>query len=158
MRKVTFIVFGIFLACFVHATKAMDEDRAKVEGIVLLELIKNKHAAPLVVVDMRAAEIEQIQAATPMLRNRLMSRRQFKTRYGTWKNAPPGSLDISISIAEISPLQAVILAGSPMIGTSGSRDRFTLKKLMGRWVIVKRDSNYETAKARFAKSAMLETT
>ena len=128
-----------------HSGRTSTEDRAEIEGVVLLDLVKNRAAAPLIVVDLATSEVENIRRATAALRNKLMSRPEFLRKYRSWANAPRGSAEFSLTIDEIQPRRAIVLAGTPMIGVSGSRDRFTLSKRRAKWIIIRREANYQVA-------------
>jgi hypothetical protein len=137
---------GLALLAFAASANAVDqraENRAQAEATVIVELMRDDTGP--IVVDLPPADITAIKTASPQLSQRLLTRHEFDRKYRGWKSAPKGTSDISISVVRIDSNSAVIVAGSPLIGVSGSRDRFVLKKQRGKWRIVHRDRNYEVA-------------
>jgi hypothetical protein len=118
------------------------QDRAKAEGTVIFEMLKERSdMVKIVTVDLPTHEVALIRQAVPELAKMLLSTAEA----GPPRKVPRSRAEISLSVIKIDSIDATILAGTPLIGLSGSRDRFILKRKGGRWQIVRRDRNYEMA-------------
>jgi hypothetical protein len=161
MRNTIWLSVGIIgVSVVAHGSEIRTADRAQVQGVVLLELMKDDRSVPVVVVDVPAQDLQAIMRTTPALRNKLISKEQFQAKYGSWKKAPLRGSEYSLRIETISASHATVMAGEPLIGVSGSQDRFILRKVWGKWTVVKRLRNQEMANLRqpFPKLCLLLNT
>jgi hypothetical protein len=145
--KLPYLICLSFLttAHYAHCSDAVGGRRAQAEGVVIREFAKGYANNKLIVLDLPFDEVQRIGQATPELRNKLISQKEFIARYKSWKNAPDGADEITIQVVSMGPKTAVVLAGTPFISLSGSTDRFSLKWRSGHWIITKRQRGYEIA-------------
>jgi len=143
--KLSYLICLSFLttAHCADCSDAVAEQRAQAEGVVVREFAKDYANNKLILLNLPFDEVQRIGQATPELRNKLISKKKFMARYKSWKNAPDGADEITIQVLSMGPKTAVIIAGTPFISLSGSRDRFKWRS--GHWIITKRQRGYEIA-------------
>jgi len=146
LRRYTLLSVLVFAGVVVARTGVASEDRARAEGAVILEMLKGRsNVLNVLTIDLPNREVSLIRQLVPQPAKILRSTTEAKST-----SEPPGRLsessaEISVTVIEIDSARATILAGTALIGLSGSRDRFLLKKQNGRWVVIRRDRNYEVA-------------
>jgi len=113
-------------------------NRAQAEGVVLHELEKVYHPKYVLVVYLPTEEVEKIAKNTPNLSHKIISKAEYDAKYKHSDQAPE-TCSVTLETVELSNSSALILGGVPFYSLSGWQDKFYLKKVQGKWTIVKRE-------------------
>jgi hypothetical protein len=116
-------------------------DRSQVEAAALLVLAGERSPEPYIIVNLPSTEVAAIKKQAPSLNN-LMSEKEFYSKFRNPKQRP-GYFALTVEIVKLTQRDAVVLAGTPFVSLSGSRDRFVLRKVRGHWRIISREKDYE---------------
>jgi hypothetical protein len=142
--KCRFLLFATVLtvasACIANGVNSLQADRAAVEAAVIQTLSRNwSQRADLVITDLQRNDVEQIRQLLPELRHRLFSEGEFRSLVSRHSARFKNSIAVSVEVVQVNRIRAEVVAGTPLSGLSGARDRFFLVKRKGLWFIVRRE-------------------